>query len=341
MPYYRAVLQAASTPPRIGVLLVNTGAPESPGYFPVQRFLRDFLSDHRVVDAWRPVWLPILYGAVLPIMPLSVARKYRRIWLPDGSPMAVYSKRLASGIEDRLHAPLGDVVCVELAMTYGDASIPSAIQSLAERNAKRLLILPLYPQYCSSTTGAVFDRAVRALERWRWLPETRFVNGYCTEAGFIEAQAARILHHWDQAGERSHLVFSYHGIPANSVKHGDPYRTQAEATTRLVASRLGLREEDWSHCYRSPFGAARRLEPGTEATLRDLARRGVRKLDVVSPSSAVDCRETLYQVGIEYRDKFIAWGGESLGLIPALNDDERHAQALASVIRSHLKGWIK
>jgi ferrochelatase len=198
----------------------------------------------------------------------------------------------------------------------------------------------LYPQYCSSTTGSVFDRTSTALQRWRWLPETRFVNDYHEDPGYIDALAARIRTHWQQAGGRSHLLFSYHGIPAAYVSEGDPYQAQAEATTRMVVSRLGLTEQDYSHCYQSRFGSVVWLQPYTEDTLRQLAARGVRKLTIVSPSFAVDCLETLEECAIEYRDKFLELGGEQLTLVPALNDDDQHAEVLAGIARTRLAGWI-
>jgi protoporphyrin/coproporphyrin ferrochelatase len=340
MAYYRAVAPAAaSTPERIGVLVVNLGTPDSPSYFAVQRYLREFLSDRRVINTSRLIWLPMLYGAILPFRPIRTARKYRKIWLHEGSPLAVYSKRLTAKIGEALRTAYGDGLRVELGMTYGSPSIADALESLAEQNIRKLLVLPLYPQYSSSTTGSVFDRTSRALQRWRWLPETRFVNDYYHDAGIIHALATRILEHWAKAGERSHLLCSYHGIPAAYVADGDPYQAQAEATTRLVVSRLGLAPQEWSHCYQSRFGSVAWLQPYTEDTLKALAKRGVRTLTVASPSFAVDCLETLEEVAIEYRDKFLALGGERLTLVPALNDDDRHAQALAAIVKNRLQGW--
>jgi ferrochelatase len=342
MAYYRAVAHAdaAAAPERIGVLLVNLGTPDFPSYFAVQRYLREFLGDRRVINTSRLVWLPLLYGVVLPFRPIRTARKYRRIWLPEGSPLAVYSTRLTTKVGAVMQARFGDQIRVELGMTYGNPSIAHALEFLCGQNVKKLLVLPLYPQYCSSTTGSVFDRASGALQRWRWLPETRFVNDYYHDAGYLDALTSRILDHWAEVGERSHLMFSYHGIPAAYVADGDPYQAQAEATTRLVASRLGLAPEQWTHCYQSRFGRVEWLQPYTQDTLKDLAARGVRKLTVVSPSFAVDCLETLEEVAIEYRDTFLALGGERLTLVPALNDDDRHAQVLAAIVKNQLQGWV-
>ncbi|MGO8856472.1 MAG: ferrochelatase [Steroidobacteraceae bacterium] len=341
MAHYRAVAQPpASAPARIGVLLVNLGTPDSPSYFAVQRYLRQFLSDRRVIETSRFIWLPLLYGVILPFRPLKTVRNYRKIWMRGGSPLAVYSKRLTDKVGAVLQSRIGDDVRVALAMTYGNPSIAGAIKALAEQNVKKLLVLPLYPQYCSSTTGSVFDRASKVMHRWRWLPETRFVNDYHNDTGYIDALAASIRNHWERAGERSHLLFSYHGIPAVYVKEGDPYQAQAEATTRMVVSRLGLAEEDYSHCYQSRFGSVVWLQPYTEDTLKNLAKRGLRKLTIVSPSFAVDCLETLQECAIEYRDKFLELGGEKLTLVPALNDDDRHAEALAKIVQNQLAGWI-
>jgi ferrochelatase len=343
MAYYHAVAHsnaAAAAPERIGVLLVNLGTPDSPSYFAVQRFLREFLGDRRVINTSRLIWLPLLYGLILPLRPIRTARKYRGIWLQEGSPLAVYSARLTAKVGAVLQARFGDEISVELGMTYGNPSIAHALESLSEQNVKKLLVLPLYPQYCSSTTGSVFDGTSGALQRWRWLPETRFVNHYYHDAGYIDALTSRILDHWAEVGERSHLLFSYHGIPATYVADGDPYQAQSEATTRLVVSRLGLAPDQWSHCYQSRFGRVEWLQPYTEDTVKKLAARGVRKLTVVSPSFAVDCLETLEEVAIEYRDMFLELGGERLTLVPALNDDDRHAQVLATIVSNQLQGWV-
>jgi ferrochelatase len=344
MAYFHAVAPAAasataSTSGRLGVLLVNLGTPDSTSYFAVQRYLREFLSDRRVIDTPRLIWLPLLYGVVLPFRPFKTARNYRKIWMSEGSPLAVYSRRLAVKISAALHARYAGRVRVELAMTYGSPGIERAIRSFAEHGIERLLVLPLYPHYCSSTTGSVADGVNRALQRWRCLPETRFINDYHDDALYIDALATQIQRHWSAMGERSHLLFSYHGIPASYVAKGDPYQRQTETTTRLVVARLGLAQGEWSHCYQSRFGRVTWLQPYSLDTIKALADRGVRKLTVASPSFAVDCLETLEEVAIEYRDRFLEWGGEELTLVAGLNDDEDHVQALASLIEKRLAGW--
>ncbi len=340
MPYYRAVPPAAATAPaRIGVLIVNLGTPDAPTYFAVQRYLRQFLGDRRVINTSRWIWLPLLYGIILPLRPRRAARNYRKIWLAQGSPLAVYSGRLTAKIGALLTARFGDAVRVELAMTYGNPSVASRIAALAQQNVRRLLVLPLYPQYCSSTTGSVFDCVTRALRRWRWLPETRFVNQYFDDRGYVDALCAQIERHWTEVGERSHLLISYHGIPVSYVAAGDPYQAQAQATTRLAVARLGLKEGEWSHCYQSRFGSVAWLQPYTEDVLKSLAARGVRRLTAVSPAFAVDCLETLEEVAMQYKERFLELGGESFHLVPALNDGDRHAAVLASIVERHLAGW--
>lgn len=344
MPYFHAVAPAMASQDtgaasRIGVLLVNLGTPDAPTYSSVQRYLREFLSDRRVIETSRWIWLPLLYGAVLPFRPLRTARNYRKIWMNEGSPLAVYSQRLAAKISSLLRAQFKERIHLELAMTYGNPSIARAVQAFASQGIDKLLVLPLYPQYCSSTTGSVVDGTNRALKRWRRLPESRFINDYHDDGAYIDALSRKIRLHWDALGARSHLLFSYHGIPVSYVEKGDPYQRQTEATTRLVVTRLGLNETEWSHCYQSRFGRVAWLQPYTLDRIKELADRGIRDLTVASPSFAVDCLETLEEIALEYRDRFLGWGGKRLTLVAALNDDDAHAQALAAIIENRLSGW--
>ena len=326
---------------RIGVLLVNLGTPDAPTYLAVQRYLREFLSDRRVIDTSRLIWLPLLYGVVLPFRPLRSARNYRKIWMPEGSPLAVYSARLAAKIGALLGAAYQDRITVALAMTYGNPGISQAVESFAAQGVDRLLVLPLFPQYCGSTTGSVIDGTNRALKRRRCTPDLRFINDYHDYRGYIQALSGKIQGHWKSAGARSHLLFSYHGIPASYVAKGDPYQQQTETTTRLVVQRLGLNDTEWSHCYQSRFGKVTWLQPYTLDKIKELVDRGIRELTVASPSFAVDCLETLEEVAIEYRARFLEWGGQRLTLVPGLNDDAEHAEVLAALIKDRLGDWIQ
>jgi protoporphyrin/coproporphyrin ferrochelatase len=324
---------------RIGVLLVNLGTPDAPSYLAVQRYLREFLGDRRVVNTSRWLWLPLLYGVILPLRPLRTARKYRKIWMPGGSPLALYSRRLADKIGAAMHSSLGDAVRVELGMSYGKPALAAAIERLEQQNVGRVLVLPLYPQYCSATSGSVSDRVGRALNRMRWSPALRLVRDYHQDPAFIAAWVARIAKSWQERGERSHLVLAYHGIPVRYVNEGDPYQAQTQTTTRLITEQLGLQPGEFSHCYQSRFGRVEWLQPYAGDTLTGLVARGIRKLTVASPSFAVDCLETLEELGIGYREKYLSQGGERFDLLACLNDDDRHAELLASLIRKHLADW--
>jgi ferrochelatase len=340
MSYYRAVAQAAaSEPERIGVLVVNLGTPDSPSYLAVQRYLREFLGDRRVIDTTPYFWLPLLYGVILPFRPIRTTRNYRKVWMQGGSPLLVFSQQLTDKIGRELQRTLGDGVVVELGMSYGKPSILSAVRRLAQKNVRRLLVLPLYPQYCSSTTGSVYDVLGRVQRRWRWLPALRTISDYHDDPGYIEAWASRIERRWQEVGERTHLLLSYHGIPEIYVKEGDPYQVQAERTTQLIAARLGLAPGEYSHCYQSRFGSVVWLQPYTEDALKALIERDIRRITAISPSFAVDCLETLEEVAIEYRDQFIELGGESFDLVPCLNAEDGHAQLLADLVRRNLAGW--
>lgn len=340
MAYFRAAtVHPGATPERLGVLMVNLGTPEAPNYRAVQRYLREFLSDRRVIDTPPAVWKPLLYGVVLPFRPLKTAANYRKIWLPEGSPLLVYSQRLAAKVLEGLKSEMGDAVRLELAMSYGKPTIEHALRSFADHNVKRLLVLPLYPHYCGSTTGSVFDGVSRALQRVRWIPEMRFINDYYDDPNYISALVAQIKSHWQAKGGQTHLMFSYHGIPASYVANGDPYQRQAEATTRLVVERLGLKAGEWTHCYQSRFGRVEWLKPYTVEALERLAGEGVKRITVASPSFAVDCLETLEEIAVEYAHLFKTLGGEALTLVPGLNDGDAHVLAMLGIVKSHLEGW--
>ena len=340
MAYYRIARQPpAGEIERIGILVVNLGTPSSPSYLAVWRYLREFLGDRRVIDAPRVIWFPILYGFILTLRSLRTVRNYRKVWMTEGSPLAVLSKALTRKLAARMESQFGDRVKVELAMTYGEPSVASMVAKMVDMNVKRLLVLPSYPQYCSSTTGAVFDRVCQALKRWRWIPEMRFINDYYSNDAYVRAIADSVREHWKKRGAASHLLLSFHGIPQEYVAQGDPYKAQCESTTARVIEHLQLAAQDFTLAYQSRFGPVLWLQPYTEDSLKALAARGVREVTVVSPSFAVDCLETLEEIAVEYREAFARLGGK-LTLVPALNDGDLHVEVLTEVILNHLKGWV-
>ena len=331
--------QAESTGRRIGVLLVNLGTPAAPSYGPVRRYLSQFLRDRRVIELCPYAWWPILFGPVLTFRPRKSAAAYRKIWLEEGSPLLVYSERLTAKLTTRLAARHGEQVEVALAMTYGEPSVKSVLPDMFAAGVTHLLVLPMYPQYSGTTTGAVFDAVTRVLQRRRRVPALRFIADYHDDDGYIKALAESVERAWQQAGRRSHLLLSYHGIPVKYVAKGDPYRLQCLRMSEKLAARLGLATDDWSLSFQSRFGPVEWLQPYTDDALGELLARGVKAVSVVSPSFSVDCLETLEETGIGYRKLFMEGGGEHFTLVPALNDDDAHAAALADIVEREIEGW--
>lgn len=324
---------------RIGILLVNTGTPEAPEAREVRRYLARFLSDPRVVELPRLLWLPILYGYVLPFRPSRSAARYRKIWSAYGSPLLELSERLRTELSltlaQRVLAPL----TVEVAMLYSRPSVGHALAKLRESGAQRILVLPMYPQYCGATTGAVYDQVNAELRRWRWLPELRFVAEYHDQPGYIEALRASIAQHWEAHGRTKHLLISFHGIPERSFHQGDPYFCKCQKTARLLADELMLRETEWTVSFQSRFGPAGWLRPYTSQVLGDMPTRGIRDVTVVCPGFPVDCLETLEEIDIENREIFRSAGGQQFQYVPALNARTEHARFLADLVARHCQGW--
>ena len=325
---------------RIGILLVNSGTPVAPTAGAVRRYLRRFLSDPRVVELPRALWLPILYGLVLPLRPARVARKYRRIWSDEaGSPLRDLSERLREALTATLARQVLAPLSVELGMLYSPPSVGEALGRLRAAGAQRILVVPLYPQYCGATTGAAYDSVSAELKRWRWLPELRFVAGYHDHPGYIEALRASVAEHWSRAGRTPHLLMSFHGIPERYFTAGDPYFCKCQKTARLLADELLLRESEWSVAFQSRFGPSAWLKPYTREALASMPGRGARSVTVVCPGFAVDCLETLEEIAIENRDSFMRAGGERFEYVAALNARPAHAQLLTDLIVAHTQGW--
>jgi len=340
MGRYRGIPEpVGATEKRIGVLLVNLGTPEAPTYGAVRRYLSQFLRDRRVIELCPYAWWPVLFGPVLTFRPRKSAAAYRKIWLAEGSPLRLYSERLAAKLAARLAAQHGEGVRVALAMTYGEPSVRRVLEGLFADGVTRLLVLPMYPQYSGTTTGAVFDAVSRVLQRRRRVPAVRFIADYHDDAGYVGAVAASIERSWQQAGRRSHLLLSYHGIPVKYVAKGDPYQRQAIHMSERIAARLGLSPDAWSISFQSRFGPVEWLKPYTDRALLGLLARGVKEVTVASPSFSVDCLETLEETGIGYRRLFLGGGGTHFTLVPALNDGDDHAAALTAIVERELAGW--
>ena len=320
---------------RTGVLLVNLGTPTAPTYWPIRRYLWSFLGDRRVVEACPYYWYPLLLGPILTFRPRKTAKLYHEIWTPEGSPLLVYTAGLAEALAARF---ANDDVRVEFGMSYGEPNLSGAIERLLGAGVQRLVVVPLYPQYSGSTTGAVYDAVSRELSRYRVVPELRFARDYHDDPDYIAALVDSVRTSFATHGE-SHLVCSYHGIPAKYVVNGDPYRAQAERTTALLVSALGIDPAHSSISFQSRFGPTEWIKPYTDEHLADLVSRGVRRVTVVTPAFAVDCLETLEEIAVGSRDKFLAAGGESFTLVPALNDSAGQVGWLERFVRRQGAGW--
>ncbi|HTY48960.1 MAG TPA: ferrochelatase [Steroidobacteraceae bacterium] len=324
---------------RIGVLLVNTGTPDSLSVGDVRRYLAAFLGDPRVIEAPRLPWLAVLHGFILRTRPRASRARYRRIWTERGSPLTALSQdlrtALSSALAQRVLAPFS----VELAMLYSSPGVGAALGKLRQAGAQRVLVLPLYPQYCGATTGAVYDQVGAELARWRWLPELRYVSGYHDHPGYIEALRGSVLAHWEQHGRPQHLLMSFHGIPESYFNAGDPYFCMCHKTARLLADELMLQDNNWSVSFQSRVGPARWLQPYTYEVMRQLPARGITDLGVLCPGFAIDCLETLEEIDMENRAAFLAAGGRRFSYLPALNAAAGHARFLADLIAQHSQGW--
>jgi protoporphyrin/coproporphyrin ferrochelatase len=313
----------------LGVLTVNTGTPAAPNARAVRRFLARFLADPRVVELPRLLWLPLLRGLILPLRAPRSARNYRRVWMDDGSPLAVYAQRLHGALEMELEAQRPGAVALESAFLYSEPQLRAALQRLRAAGAERIVVLPMFPQCSGTTTGAVFDQVGAALREWRALPDVTLVGDYHDHPDYIAALANSVREHWQQHGRTAQLLMSFHGIPQRCVQRGDPYEQQCHQTAGLLASALELGASDWSLSFQSRFGSARWLGPPTDQVLAALPGRGVRSLTVICPGFAVDCLETLEEIAVEGRETYLHAGGEQFQYVPALNDRGDHARALA------------
>lgn len=323
---------------RTAVLLCNLGTPDAPTAPAVRRYLAEFLSDPRVVEIPRAVWLPLLHGVILPFRSAKSAAKYATIWTAEGSPLRTWTERQAKLLQGWL-GEQGHQVTVRYAMRYGQPSIPAQLDALKAEGVTRVLILPAYPQYSGTTTASIIDVVGSWAQRTRHIPELRFINRYHDDPGYIDALARSIQRHWQAHGRPDHLVMSFHGVPERTLRLGDPYHCECQKTGRLLAQSLGLSREGYTVSFQSRFGKAKWIEPYTEPTLRALGQRGVARVDVVCPGFTSDCLETLEEIAMEGQAAFLGAGGKTFHYLSCLNDQPAWITALGTLTESHLGGW--
>ncbi len=309
-----------------GVLLINLGTPQVPNKRAVRDYLAEFLSDRRVVELPTWLWQPLLKGVILPLRARRSATLYQSIWMDEGSPLAVYTQRLAN----KLQINLGEAYKVVLAMRYGQSSIETALKELLAANVSSITILPLYPQYSAATTASCFDKISQLLQQTRVIPHIRFIASYFDHPLYIEGLIKQLKQY--RSTPHRYLLFSFHGLPQRGVELGDPYQQQCFATVRLVAKQLQLADDKYQVVFQSRFGAAKWLQPYCDEVLQQLPARGIKEVTVICPGFAVDCLETLEEISQRYRALFLKAGGKCFNYIPALNDSEDQMKLLASLL---------
>lgn len=333
-------IAAHSLPDRAGVLLMNTGTPAAPTAAALRPYLAEFLGDPRVIELPRWLWLPVLHLGILTTRPARSARLYARVWTPQGSPLLLTMRAVAETLQAELSASAGQEIPVAIGMRYGQPSIATALRELRERGVRRLLALPLFPQYSATTTAAVLDAVFAELRRWRWMPELRTISHYHTHPRYLAALAATVREAWAAHGRPERLLFSFHGLPRSYFLKGDPYYCECQRTAREVAAALGLAAGEWQVTFQSRFGPVEWLRPYTDEVLAEGGRAGQQGTHVICPGFALDCLETLDEIAHEGRRIYEGAGGQGFHYIPALNTRADHLAALADLARAHLAGWL-
>ncbi|MDQ6988593.1 MAG: ferrochelatase [Mariprofundaceae bacterium] len=324
----------------VGILLVNLGTPDAAEPSAVKRYLKQFLGDPRVVETNRLLWWFALNWVILNIRPKKSAHAYQTVWMDEGSPLMVHSLQQAEKLQAAFSAQTGTPVSIELAMTYGKPAIAQAMCRLRDKKCGKIFVLPLYPQYSGSTTGAVSDAVFEVLKTWRRVPDLRLLTAYHDEPDYIQALAASVRQHWDKHGQAEQLMMSFHGIPQRYFDNGDPYPCHCRKTARLLAEALDLKEGQWKITFQSIFGREAWIKPYTAATLKAWGAEGIQNVDVICPGFAADCLETLEEIQVENKAYFIEAGGQDLRYIPALNASDAHISMLEALVKRECAGWL-
>lgn len=318
---------------KVGVLLINLGTPEQPDAKSVRKFLAEFLSDGRVVDIPKILWMIILHGIILRIRPAKVAKLYQSIWFEDGSPLMHYSRKQQEALAKALSE---QDIPVELAMTYGKPSMIDAGKSLARQGVEHIVALPLYPQNSRTSTAAAFDSLARGLSKCPHVPGLTWISDYHDHPEYINALANSVRAYWAEYGQGDHLLMSFHGIPQRLERIGDPYPRQCRITAKLLAEALGLTSDQWQEAFQSRFGKEEWVKPYTDETLENWGKEGRGRVDVIAPSFSVDCLETLEEIQIQNKEIYQEAGGGDYHYIPALNAQPDHIKFLAQLVNEHL-----
>lgn len=326
---------------RIGILLSNLGTPDAPTPSALRKYLAEFLSDPYVIDKPRWLWWLILHGVILRTRPRRAAKSYQRIWTNEGSPLLAISKNQVRSLQSKLEPRFNYPVKVALAMRYGSPSIQDGINELKEFGATQLIVLPLYPQYSRTTTKSTFVEIGSRLEGSPLKSNINSINNYHEEADYIKTTTESINTYWQQNGKSQHLLFSFHGLPQRYADNGDPYPEQCQRTAELVAEQLKLDSNEWQLTFQSRFGPEPWLQPYTDKTLIELAEKGIKSVDIITPGFAADCLETLEEIAIENRDFFLNAGGDTYNYIPCLNGDPGHIEMMANLITRHYQAWME
>jgi ferrochelatase len=340
MAYYQEPPYNHGDPTRTGILLINLGTPDAPDAPALRRYLKQFLSDSRVIEIPRFAWWPILNGIILNLRPRKSAAKYAQIWTQEGSPLLVHTRKQATMLQGFLNARIATPYAVEYGMRYGNPSIASAIAKLKARNCTRILVFPLYPQYAASSSASAMDAVWQTLQKMRNVPAIRCIRSYHDHPGYIAALAHSVRDYWAVNGQPEKFIMSFHGVPRRTLNLGDPYHCECQKTARLLAEALGLNKEQYLVCFQSRFGKAEWLQPYLAATLQALGKQKTRRVDIVCPGFASDCLETLEEIAIEGKAAFIGHGGGEFHYIPALNEQENWIHAMCEIALENLQGWV-
>jgi ferrochelatase len=339
MSYQPEPAYTHGTPEKTAVLLVNLGTPEAPTAEALRPYLKEFLSDPRVVEIPRPIWWLILNGFILNTRPKKSAKKYARIWMQEGSPLKVHTERQATLLQGYLSEKAKGIV-VDYAMRYGNPSLPSVLAKLKAQNCQRILLVPMYPQYAASTVATACDAVFTELQKMRNTPALRTIKHFHDHPGYIAATAQNIRDYWALHGRPDKLVMSFHGLPQFSLDKGDPYHCECQKSGRLIAEELGLNKEQYLITFQSRFGKAEWLKPYTAATLTELGKQKTRRVDMVCPGFVADCLETLEEIALDVREDFLHAGGGEYHYIPCLNERNDWMHTLTDLVLDNLHGWL-